>query len=204
MSYATIDDLRSQLGGGASIKTSTAYAAKMLHDLPPAKTVDRAAFILKHVTGKRVLEFGASGPLHEQIKAVAGEYFGVDRQVGDRVVAFDLDSVQEICVQLPTNRPEIIVCGEILEHLGNPQYFLSRLRAQFPGVPVMITVPNAFAQAGRQWLAKGKECVNGDHVAWYSPKTLSVLLARVGYTYAELFYYNGEGPTAEGLVVVTE
>ncbi len=73
-----------------------------------------------------------------------------------------------------------------------------------PGIPVLITVPNAFATAGRQWLAKGKENVNIDHVAWYSPRTLATLLNRAGYTYADLFYYNGDGPTAEGLIVVTE
>lgn len=202
MSYATLDDLRAQLGSAKSPEQSAAYAAKMLHDLPAPKTVDRAAFILKHCTGKRVLEFGASGQLAEKIRQLAASYLGVDRLASDGVEAFDLDDVGQR--QLPTADPEIIICGEVLEHLGNPQWFLTRLKRQYPTVPVIITVPNAYSTIGRHWLAKGKENVNADHVAWYSPKTLSVLLIRAGFTVADLFYYNGTGPTAEGLVVVTE
>jgi 2-polyprenyl-3-methyl-5-hydroxy-6-metoxy-1,4-benzoquinol methylase len=183
----------------------------MLHALPEVKAVqDRAAFILDHVKGKRVLEFGASGPLTETIREAASEYFGVDRESNPskHIVGFDLDDVtlnhlpewsQTLFVRL-----DIIVCGEVLEHLGNPLWFLKRLREQQPGVPVLITVPNAFSAAAQKWLAKGFENVNADHVAWYSPKTLSVLLARAGYTCADLYYYNGHGPTAEGLIVVAE
>ncbi len=203
MSYATIDDLRSNLSGKPKApELSAAYVAKMLHDLPPPKTVDRAAFILKHVTGKRVLEFGASGPMHDAIVKVALSCTGVDRRDSDGVVGFDLDDVAQ--PTLPTATADIIVCGEVLEHLSNPGWFLTRLKRQYSGVPVIITVPNAFASAGKSWLAKGKENVNIDHVAWYSPRTLATLLNRAGYTYADLFYYNGDGPTAEGLVVVTE
>jgi hypothetical protein len=88
--------------------------------------------------------------------------------------------------------------------LGNPLWFLTRLKRQYPGVPLIITVPNAFAAGQPAWLAKGFENVNDDHVAWYSPKTLSVLLTRAGYETGDLYYYHGTGPTAEGLIVVTE
>lgn len=207
MTYASIDDLRSQLGAGEkrSPADDPAYAEKMLHPLPEAKTVDRIAFILKQVTGKRVLEFGATGVLHQEIVKVASYYLGVDREAsGSHVVGFDLDDVTKTALPQDAVFPEIIVCGEVLEHLSNPGWFLTRLKQQYRSVPVIITVPNAFATAGKQWLAKGYENVNRDHVAWYSPKTLSVLLERAGYTVGELFYYNGTGPTAEGLIVVTE
>ncbi len=58
MSYATIDDLRSQLGARQSSDADVAYAEKMLHALPEIKLVDRAEFILSHVKGKRVLGCG--------------------------------------------------------------------------------------------------------------------------------------------------
>ena len=74
MSYATIDDLRSQLGKAPSAADDPAYRAKMLHDLPETKIADRAGFILQHVTGKRVLEFGASGPMAAKVKAAAAVY----------------------------------------------------------------------------------------------------------------------------------
>jgi len=209
-SYATIDDLRARLGTAPRASESPEYRAKMLHQLPDAKTVDRVAFILKHCAGKRVLEFGASGTLTEEIRKVADWYYGVDRNDGVGVQAFDLDALgysieYEFGPDLPRiDKPEMIVCGEILEHLGNPLWFLVRLRRQYAGTPTIITVPNAFSHAAQHWLKKGFENVNRDHVAWYSPKTISVLLERAGYTVGQLFYYNGEGPTAEGLIVVTE
>lgn len=202
MSYDTIDDLRSQLGGRPA--QSPEYAAKMLHPLPKAETVDREAFILKHCQGKRVLEFGASGPLHQQIQDVCRSYLGVDREDAQYVIGWDLDDVS--LQELPgvPNATDIIICGEVLEHLSNPGWFLTRLHRQFAGVPVILTVPNAFSAAAAKWIAKGVENVNRDHCAWYSPKTISVLLERAGYTVGALFYYHGDGPTAEGLIVATE
>jgi 2-polyprenyl-3-methyl-5-hydroxy-6-metoxy-1,4-benzoquinol methylase len=210
VSYASIEDLRSQLGSSKSPEVSAAYAEKMLHKLPETKVVDRAEFILSHVKGKRVLEFGASGPMSMQIRRAALDWVGVDREYGtDGVIGFDLD---DVVPDLPSTMYDevdgplldVIVCGEVLEHLSNPGWFLTRLRKQYAGVPVLITVPNAFAEAGKSWLKKGYENVNKDHVAWYSPKTLSVLLERAGYTCGDLYYYNGHGPTAEGLIVIAE
>lgn len=202
MSYATIDDLRSHLGGPK--QHSAAYAEKMLHALPKAETVDRAKFILGNCADKRVLEFGASGILHEQIRATAAALFGVDRHDGDGVMGVDLDDVSQDTLPVPPFLPDLIVCGELLEHLSNPGWFLARLKRQFWDVPVIVTVPNAFSAAAQRWLLKGQENVNRDHVCWYSPKTISVLLERAGYVTGGLFYYGGDGPTAEGLIVVTE
>lgn len=208
MSYASLDDLRSHLGGQRPEPTP-AYREKMLHPIPPDITsVDRVKFILQHCTGKRVLEFGASGPLFLAIRPVTTSYQGVDRQDGDQIIGFDLDDVSQTWLPVPTywegQKWDLIVCGEILEHLMNPGWFLTRLRRQYLGIPVILTVPNAFADAGRRWILKGIENVNRDHVAYYSPKTVSVLLERVGYHTGGLFWYGGPGPTAEGLIVVTE
>jgi hypothetical protein len=202
VSFATIEDLRSQLGESGSA-LSPEYRAKQLHELPKTTTVDRAKFILDHCRGKRVLEFGASGPLHDAMVKVAASVEGVDRNDAPGVVGFDLDDVTQ--TSLPSIIGiELIVCGEVIEHLSNPGWFLTRLRRQYATVPTIITVPNAFAAGNQSWIAKGIENVNKDHVAWYSPKTLSVLLERAGYAVGGLFWYGGNGPTAEGLIVVTE
>lgn len=202
MSYATIDDLRSKLGAAAESDADRAYAAKMLHEVPQSTVVDRATFILERVKGKRVLEFGASGPMHEAITKVAANCLGVDREEGPGVIGFDLDDVPG--GRLPATQPELIVCGEVIEHLSNPGWFLTRLQAQYQGIPVIITVPNAFAQAGRKSMLSGVENVNADHVAWYSYRTLRTLLERVGYRIAEFHWYKGVPYLAEGLIVVTE
>jgi len=216
VSFATIDLLRSQLGTAPKPETQPAtaeYAAKMLHPIPEGKVVDRSAFILERVTGKRVLEFGATGPMHDAVVEVAASVFGVDRENGDRVQGFDLDNTEY--ARLPMMRqpeqgtnldeivtPEIILCGEVIEHLSNPGWFLTRLKKQYPGVPVLISVPNAFTKVGSAHLAKGLENVNVDHVAWYSPRTLKTLLNRAGYDIAEFAWYHGTPPYAEGMIVI--
>jgi hypothetical protein len=198
VSYATLDELRGALGKGPQY--SPAYIAKMIHDLPEAETVDRAVFLLQKAAGKRVLEFGASGPMHDAIVKAAADVLGVDRDMGPGVIGFDLDDVSQYA--LPGHEPEVIICGEVIEHLSNPGWFLTRLKRQFPGVPVVITVPNAFHPQRK--LKDGIEMVNRDHVAWYSPKTLRTLVERVGYRITEFAYYNGDGPTSEGLIAVIE
>lgn len=205
MSATTIDSLRESLAGPTP--KSRAYAEKMLHALPPMTEVTREAFVLERVTGKRVYEFGASGPLQAAIREVAAGYCGVDREAADAVIGFDLDDVSQRWLPwgpYQHEAPDLIVCGEVLEHLSNPGWFLARLRRQFPQTPVLITVPNAFSEGGRQSLRRGVENVNKDHVAYYSWKTLDTLLTRHGYRAALWHVYNGTPGVAEGLVVVTE
>jgi hypothetical protein len=218
VSFATISDLRQGLGSKAS-KHSPEYTKKMMHDLPEGEIVDRSKFILEKVRGQRVLEFGASGPMHDAIVKTASFVLGVDREDGPGIRGFDLDEVRvDASLACKTNgvgpalyffikdegafTPDIIVCGEILEHLANPGFFLQRLRAQYPTTLVLITVPNAYCDAGRSHLKNGIENVNIDHVSWYSPRTLKTLVERYGYTIQEFAYYNGNGPTAEGLIAV--
>lgn len=199
MSYATIDDLRSQLGARPKTASDLSYAEKMLHTVPEAPVVNRAEFILDHCRGKRVLEFGASGRMHEQIVAVATSCVGIDRKDADGVIGFDLDDVSQQA--LPAYDVDVIVCGELLEHLSNPGWFLTRLRRQYAGTTTIITVPNAYTPSARR-IAERQECVNRDHVAWYSFKTLQTLLGRAGYTEFWFGWYNGQPMTAEGLIMV--
>lgn len=200
--FATISDLRSQLGKAAPAPSQTAYAEKMLHQIPPAEVVDRAAFILERCKGQRVLEFGASGAMHTAIVSVASAVFGVDRVDADGVVGFDLDDISQADLPGVDFAPAVIVCGEVIEHLSNPGWFLTRLRKQFPGVPTIITVPNAFSAIAQKHLAGGIENVNADHCAWYSYRTIKTLLGRAGYTDFFFGWYHGQPRTAEGLVIL--
>jgi hypothetical protein len=198
--FATIDDLRSQLGSTGK-PVPPEYAKKMLHAVPDAEVVDRAAFILERCKGQVVLDVGASGPMHAALVTASAKVYGIDRENGAGVVGIDLDDYYaDLPVFADVTR---VVCGEVLEHLSNPGWFLKRLRSAYR-CETIITVPNAFAEAGRGQLKRGTEVVNRDHVAWYSYKTLSVLLERHGYDVREFYWYNGQPYTAEGLIVVTE
>jgi hypothetical protein len=202
VSFATIDSLRESLAAPQRTVHSPEYARKMLHDVPDAEVVDRSAFVLARCKGKHVLHVGASGRLHEEMLKVAGKVAGIDREGnGKEIVGWDLDDVETdpfLVVEY-----DLIVCGEVLEHLGNPLHFLKRLREAYPRTPVIVTVPNAFASAGRKHMTEGVENVNIDHVAWYSYRTLKTLVERAGYAVAEFHWYApGEPGFSEGLIFV--
>ena len=176
------------------------YHDKMVHDIPDTECVDRVIFILHKCLDKVVLDIGCLGPLHKQIEEVAKEVWGIDK--GDS----DLKNYWKIDIENHPNLStfmekdwDIIICGEILEHLSNPGLFLDKLRNCH--CPIIITVPNAF---GKQdgWLKKGKEMVNEEHVAWYSYYTLRNLVERHGYIVEE-FYWAGEPHCfSEGIIMV--
>lgn len=213
MAFPTIDALRESLA--QKTVPSEDYTAKMLHPVPRSTVVDRVAFVLEQCKGKRVLELGASGPLHAKIVEVSTQCCGIDRPGSDHVIAsgpgwgayvvgFDLDDVscQSIPIGLFVGAPDVIVCGETLEHLSNPGWLLTRLHRQWPDVPLLITVPNAYSEAGARHMAQGIENVNRDHVAWYSYWTLHELLRRAGYRIDEFRWYHGDPYDAEGLIVI--
>ncbi len=175
------------------------YYDKMMHDIPAASVVDRTLYILMQCKGKRVLNLGSSsGELHGGIAAVASLAYGVDKEPSLCTnILVDLDESPE---KIPPFEYDLIVAGEIIEHLANPGNLLKALR-KF-NCPVLITVPNAFAKIGSSHVRKGRENVNRDHVAWYSYRTLRTLIERYGYELKEFYWYNGEPITAEGLIAL--
>lgn len=182
-----------------------AYEAKMVHRVPNAPVVDRAQFILQRCSDKVVLDIGASGPMHEAIVRVAKRCYGIDKPnrsdvlLGDDVFGVDLDDDPRSIPVL--ENVEIIVCGEVIEHLSNPGRFLESIRWLYE-CPVIITVPNAFSDAGMKAMARGIENVNLEHVAYYSYHTLKELVTRHGYGVREHYWYGGRPMFSEGLIFV--
>lgn len=199
---STIGALRDEILTGRPA-VSPEYAAKQLHAIPAAPVVVRETFLLERCQDKRVFELGATGPMHDAIVKAARHVIGIDRHASDGVLAFDLDDVRQTELPCASDFPEIVLCGEVLEHLGNPGYVLQRIRRQYQ-CPLIVTAPNAFCEGGRKFVSTGIENVNLDHVAWYSWKTLTTLLGRYGFTVTEFAWYKGQPRVAEGLIVVAE
>lgn len=178
------------------------YVTKQLHRIPAAPVVDRVAYIVERCQGKRVLNLGcASGTLHSEINKVSKAIYGVDILQGISTwMVCDLDRHPEqilpSCAELGI---DIIVAGETLEHLANPGNLLEVLRVI--GAPLLVSVPNAFSDAGRHWLLRGYENVHRDHFAWYSWHTLKALLERSHFQVTDCLWYNGHPYTAEGLIM---
>jgi len=155
--------------------------------------------------------------LHDHLHAVARVLIGVDLDVTTNRELLPADSATHWLWQANVETggtlqtaavspagdvvvPEVIVAAEILEHLTSPGLALSNLRRCFGVARLVVTVPNAFASIRLPKLRRGIEEVNPDHVAWYSPQTLTALLDRHGWTVRRLFAYRGKGLQAPGIV----
>lgn len=200
--YTTLDELSTgieEMGG-----LSPEYFRKMQHRLPQATSVQRVEWLCARLTGKTVLHVGCDGPLHNVLLKQCARVYGFDRV---KVEAPDCYEIDLDCLTEPLPVfPDVdnVLCAEILEHLGNSRFLLESLREAYPTQQLIVTAPNAFSLAGRQWLAKGYEQVNAEHMWWPSWHTMTRLLEASGYSVKEFLYYNGAPPTSEGLIFVAE
>jgi 2-polyprenyl-3-methyl-5-hydroxy-6-metoxy-1,4-benzoquinol methylase len=173
------------------------YIEKQLHQIPKAIVIDRVKYLVEQAQDKVILDIGASGPLMEMLKKVAKSYHGCDIQ-GEWAEDFSPVNLDE-AHQLPTVKGlELIIAGEIIEHLSNAGHFLDLCHAA--DVPVILTTPNAHSTNSSGYLKRGVENVNKEHVAWYSYHTLKVLIERHNFKLTEWFWYNGKPIFAEGLI----
>jgi hypothetical protein len=88
---------------------------------------------------------------------------------------------------------DVVVAGEVIEHLDAPGPFLRAVRPTIAaGGILVVTTPNAYRAASFLVAAAGRELIHPDHTAWHSPRTLRVLGERAGYRVLdELYYQNG-------------
>ena len=188
----------------------TGYVEKMVHKIPRAPVFNRVDYLLKAVEGKVVLDVGASGPAALRLQKAAKEYYGVDREENPAIkcmVVTDIESIEyptdfdneDTFQYIPgSGQYDLVIAGEIIEHLSNAGRFLDLLH--YIDAPVILTTPNARSIAGHHWGDRGTECVNKDHVAWYSYHTLKTLIDRHDFELYLWGWYNGKPYTAEGLI----
>jgi hypothetical protein len=178
------------------------YFEKMMHRVPPAAVVDRNPWLVATLTGKTIFHIGCVGPLHEKLLKVCPKAYGMDHETA-RYPNFVCLDIENMRMPLPRyDDVEVILLGEILEHLLAPGMLLLRVRDVYPEIPVIITVPNAASEALQSSLKRGYESVNLDHTCWFSWHTLKVLIEKCGYTLQEWYWYGGRPLFAEGLIFV--
>ena len=202
---------------GSSVTNAASRAiggTRRLADWRVSNLSDRAARIVELCQGRRVLHVGCADQLfteqkltdgtllHAIVAAVAGECYGVDQSAegvallerhGYRNLA--VGSIEELVIdrRFGDTRFDVVLAGEVLEHVSDAGSFLLSLRPllQAPSSLLVLTTPNAYcAHRFVCRMLTGQERVNPDHVAYYSSGTLSVLLTRCGYTLQQLSYYS--------------
>jgi 2-polyprenyl-3-methyl-5-hydroxy-6-metoxy-1,4-benzoquinol methylase len=162
----------------------------------------REDFIVDACKGKKVLHVGCTDwPLTEQrlrnndllhvpITAAAAQCTGLDLSA-EGIAVLEAAGIHNVELGNAEHMAtahyraagiEMIVAGEVVEHLNNPGLFLEGCAEILrDGGALLITVPNAFAPSRFARLLFGTEQVHKDHVAYYSPKTMNELLRRHGF-----------------------
>jgi 2-polyprenyl-3-methyl-5-hydroxy-6-metoxy-1,4-benzoquinol methylase len=179
------------------------------HKLPHIKVIsNRDNFILNYCTDKNVLHLGCVGslrcwdkgsPLHLKLLSVAKRVIGIDinkekieylRKKGiSDLICFDVEKLDQIEISTSI---DVIIAGEILEHLPNPGLCLSSTsRLMNKNAVFIITLPNAFSL--RNFLSvmvNKKELVRDDHNFYFSYITLKALLKRYNFTIVNFLAYS--------------
>ena len=97
-------------------------------------------------------------------------------------------------------RFDLIIAGDVIEHLPNPGLFLDSCRDQLaPNGKILVTTANTFHIGRFIKSLLFHEAVHSEHTAYFSPKTLSRIGHMCGLDVAEYGYYACEKLTGFSL-----
>ncbi len=187
-------------------------AAGFLQTIPVSNSLifNRVDFIKEQCSNKKILHIGFTdypftteriadkSLLHLQLKEVAKEIYGLDADekaitmyadaTGDRNNSYcDITSVYPESALL--FEPDIILLGEVLEHLQNPHEAINILYNQFAnGTKLLVTVPNYMALDNIAASLHKTESVHPHHYWYFSSYTLLRLFAAEKFTLEQLHF----------------
>ena len=178
------------------------------------KIVDRRHWIVDQCRDKEVLDIGFVAdpqlvkkpnhdvPLHDQLVKTVLTYTGIDKKIpgyNSQDPYFSQTNTQtssqyfEMDIEGYVNPGypyDVVILAEVLEHLSNPGKALDNIKKIMKeNTKFLISVPNCFHQRVQDELKLGTEQVHKDHIAWYSPCTLTTLLTRHGFKIDQLLGY---------------
>jgi hypothetical protein len=171
--------------------------------------VAKEQFILERSSGRSVLHLGCVGftdiapseragrarqSLHWKLTHLC-DTVGIDRSVAvieecrrngifTNVVAGDVERLEEVEL---ARTFDVIVAGDIIEHLSNPGRMLDGIRRFCTGrTQVILTTPNAFGAPNFMRHSFGKFREGDEHVICFNAQNLATLLKRHGFYVSEL------------------
>lgn len=178
--------------------------------------VQRVDHLLARAADRRVLHLGCTNApytaqsladgslLHLRLRAVARELHGVDIDRAGLtmleargVTNLHAGALADLTGALTAAGPfDVVIAGEIVEHLTDPGTFLREVRAVMdPRSVLIVTTVNAYCgfrlvQYGVRGRGGHAEPVHPDHVAYYSQATLTRLLERTGFEVTGRWFYD--------------
>ena len=173
-----------------------------VHRLPSARLVDRIAYLRGLAAGKRVIHIGFADAryrdlhdandrwLHAHLAEVTTSLVGLDldeqgvveaRERG--MEAYSVDCCNPAAVAALGLEPaDLVIAGEIIEHLDAPGLFLDALRPLCADDgTLVITTPNAAGWVNPLASLLSYEVNHPDHMVMFTWFTLTNLLRRHGW-----------------------
>lgn len=175
----------------------------------------RLEALITLVKGKRVLHVGCCDHieiieekrkkgiwLHDLLCAASAFCAGIDidaasvdyvRKLGFPDV-YCADVTQGLPRPLAQGQFDVVVVGEVVEHVDAPVSFLRGIREAISSPHmVVVSVPNAFFLENFENAICGVERINTDHRFWFTPYTISKILSQAGYHVRDVrFVFRGE------------
>lgn len=184
-----------------------------LEAIPVGRPRDRVELIESHAVGKRVFDLGALDEtayqskrdngrwLHARLCRVAREVIGIDSSTlvppeglstapNGRIIQADIFSLDEIVARY--GRPDVVVAGELIEHLPDTLGFLRSLKgcSGLEGAELVFSTPNACSWHNVLIGFAKRESTHQDHLQVYSYKTLRTQFDRAGIDLVSLSPYH--------------
>ena len=158
---------------------------------------NRISVVRSFAADKKVLDlgcvshhynFGRRKWLHQHVVEVAAECVGADydeagikelKEAGYDVVHADVTG--DISVLRDRGPFDVVIAGEIIEHLPFPQALLTTAREVLkPGGELVVTTPNPYAPHRVRMGATGRTWENVDHVFYCFPSGMAEMADRCG------------------------
>jgi predicted TPR repeat methyltransferase len=176
----------------------------MLLEFARDRRVVHVGFVDEH---RLETKLGQGTWLHARLAETASSLVGLDveeegvRWATERGFEAHIVDAQspEAVAALGLEPAEVVIAGEVVEHLDAPGPFFQALRELVgPRGLLVVTTPNAYRLLNFLAPAAGVELVHPDHTAWHSPHTLANLLARNGWELEGAAYYQNPAPSFDG------
>jgi hypothetical protein len=139
--------------------------------------------------------------LHEEIGRAALRVVGIDNSAlvpveglrtgpNATILRGEISDPERLVTALEDS-PDVIVAGELIEHLENPLQFLTRFVQidRLAGKTLILSTPNATALHNVLIGLARRESTHHDHLCILSYKTLTTLCKRAGFSEWEIIPY---------------
>ena len=166
---------------------------------------DRFDVVSPLITGKSVLDVGCAsryrkpdwmhGLLREQVPDLVGIDIdeGVIRKLQGQGFNVRLADAQNFDLGRTF---DTVFAGELIEHLGNVEGFLSSVRRHLePGGQLVLTTPNAFYVGNFVYRWGGHGQVHPEHTCWFCEDTLRQVIERNDFARVEISFTGHTSPT---------